>query len=203
MQARGVWGGWTPGRTAVERSHMTSSLVLLFLAVMRLPPCCELITSPVLRAPGVPAGGGRLGAALRTEWAAFALGVRAKARAGAGARVRVSGQGRGQGLGRGQRRGRGQGQGQWPGPESGLGSGSGRGVRAGRGRLHKGLLGALGLIAQPDLVAHLDLGCDRHVSAPARARPRALSLPVLQMRAALAPPVRYTPSGAAAPAAQL
>ena len=45
-------------RTAVARSQVISSLVLLFLAVMRLPSCCDLITSPVLRAPGPDGGEG-------------------------------------------------------------------------------------------------------------------------------------------------
>ena len=47
--------------TAVARSQVISSLVLLFRAVMRLPSCCDLITSPVLRAPGPDGGEGRQG----------------------------------------------------------------------------------------------------------------------------------------------
>ena len=46
-------------RTAVARSQVISSLVLLFRAVMRLPSCCDLITSPVLRAPRPDGGEGR------------------------------------------------------------------------------------------------------------------------------------------------
>ena len=56
--------------------------------------------------------------------------------------------------------------------------GGGQGWAQERRRLHEGLLGAFGLVTQPDLVAHLDLGCDWHFSAPARARPRSLSSPV-------------------------
>ena len=39
-------------RAAVARSQVISSLVLLFRAVMRLPSCCDLITSPVLDGGG-------------------------------------------------------------------------------------------------------------------------------------------------------
>ena len=54
-------------RTAVARSQVISSLVLLFLAVMRLPSCCDLITSPVLRAPGPDGGEGRQRACCRGQ----------------------------------------------------------------------------------------------------------------------------------------
>ena len=54
-------------RTAVARSQVISSLVLLFLAVMRFPSCCDLITSPVLRAPGPDGGEGRQRARCRGQ----------------------------------------------------------------------------------------------------------------------------------------
>ena len=156
-------------RTAVARSQVISSLVLLFLAVMRLPSCCDLITSPVLRAPGPDGGEGRQRRA------------RCRGREGVGAPgAQVQGR-----LRRGAREGddlrrcrllqqRRDGGGEGKGGEGG----GGQGWAQERRRLHEGLLGAFGLVTQPDLVAHLDLGCDWHFSAPARARPRSLSSPV-------------------------